>query len=229
MTPNGTLAEDPADDGPVARDYLVTPGVGRGPGVMVLHSGRGVTDFVERLCHRFASEGYVALAPDLFGGATPTSVEASEARKADLDPGQALQRLEEAAEFLRGHEDTSRRVVGVVGLGYGTEWACRLAAALEDGCGGLVLFYGFEDLDWSRVEAPVLGHFAELDQELPPSRVEQVRSILERADVPHDLFVYPNTEPSFFEAEETARHDPEAARLAWDRTLHFLEETLYGR
>lgn len=217
------------DEAPGSRDYLVTPGVGRGPGVVVLHSGRGVTDFVERLCHRLASEGYVALAPDLFGGATPTTVEASEARKSDLDPARTLRRLEDAAAFLRRHEDTSRRAVGVLGVGYGTEWACRLAASLEDDCGALVLFYGFEDLEWGLVEAPVLGHYAELDRELPPSRVEQVRRILERDDVPHDLFVYPNTEPSFFEAEETARHDPESARLAWDRTLHFLEETLYAR
>lgn len=218
-----------SDDGPVSRDYLATPGVGRGPGVLVLHSGRGVTDFVEGLCHRLASEGYVALAPDLFGGETPTTVEASEALKSDLDPGRTLRRLEDAAEFLRQHEDTSRRTVGIVGLGYGTEWTCRLAASLGGDCGAVVLFYGFEDLDWSRVEARVLGHFAELDRELPPSRVEQVRSILEGAEVPHDLFVYPNTEPSFFEAEETARHDPEAARLAWDRTLHFLEAILYGQ
>lgn len=230
MTSNETRSgEATAEDGPVSRDYLVTPGVGRGPGVLVLHSGRGVTDFVRQLCHRLASEGYVALAPDLFGGETPTTVEASEARKAALDPGRTVQRLEEAVAFLRHHEDTSRQTVGVVGLGYGTRWACRLAAALEASCGAVVLFYGFEDLDWSRVEAPVLGHYAELDQELPPSRVEEVRRRLEGGDVPHDLFVYPNTEPSFFEADATARHDPQAARLAWDRTVAFLEETLYGR
>lgn len=216
------------DGASTSRDYLVTPEVGRGPGVVVLHSGRGVTDFVERLCHRLAREGYVALAPDLFDGETPTTVEDSEAVKASLDPGRALRRLEDATSFLRGYEETSRQRVGVAGLGYGAEWACRLAASLEDDCGAVVLFYGFEDLEWSRVDAPVLGHFAELDHELPPSRVERVRDVLERNDVPHDLFVYPNTEPSFFEAEETARHDPEAARLTWDRTLHFLRETLYG-
>lgn len=217
-----------SDDGPATRDYLATPDVGRGPGVLVLHSGRGLTEFVERLCHRLAREGYVAYAPDLFEGATPTTVEESETLKAELDRARTLRRLEDAARFLLGYESTSRRQIGVLGMGYGAEWACRLAAALEADCGAVVLFYGFEDLEWERVDAALLGHYAELDRELPPSHVERIRAILEGAGVPHDLFVYSDAEPSFFEAEPTARHDPDAARLAWDRTLHFLEQTLYG-
>lgn len=215
------------DDSTIARDYLVSPDVGRGPGVLVLHSGRGLTDFVRRLCHRLSREGFVALAPDLFDGETPESVEAAEAAKADVDVDRTTRRLEDVAEFLRRHESVSRPAVGVVGLGYGAEWASRLAAGLGDDCGALVLFYGVGEPEWSSVTAPVLGHFAQLDHEIPRSRVNELRTMLGNRGIEHDFFVYGNTEPSFFEAEASARHDPEAAGLAWERTLHFLQMALH--
>lgn len=216
------MARTPGDDPDVPRDYLVTPEVGRGPGVLVLHSGRGLTEFVTALCQRLAREGFVALAPDLFEGATPTSPEAAREVKRAVDDEGLRRRLEDTAEFLRRHEDVSRRHVGVVGLGYGAEVACRLLGEGEVDCGALVCFYGYEPTEWSDVGAPILGHFAQLDQELPESRVREIRERLGAAGVDHDLFVYPGTEPSFFETDATARHDPDAARLAWERTTRFL-------
>jgi carboxymethylenebutenolidase len=209
------------------RDYLVTPEVGRGPGVLLLHSGRGLTDFVRRRCHRLAREGFVALAPDLFEGETPSTVGDADALKAAVDEDRTARRLEDVAEFLRRHESVSRPAVGLVGVGYGAEWACRLAAGLGDDCGALVVFYGVGDPQWASVSAPVLGHFAQLDHEFPRSRVNELRTVLGNHDVANDLFVYGNTEPSFFETDETARHDPEAAGLAWERTLHFLRSALH--
>ena len=216
--------EDPV----VARDYLVTPDVGTGPGVVVLHSGRGVTGFVRQFCHRLARVGYVALAPDLFEGATPETVEAAEARKAALEGATTARRLEDAAAFLRRHDAVSRRAVGVVGLGYGAEWACTLAGRLGDDCGALVLFYGLGDVEWGDVAAPVLGHFAQLDHEIPRSRVNDLRESLREHGVPHDLFVYRDVEPSFFETDGSARYDAGAARLAAERTFHFLRERLHA-
>lgn len=213
---------DPAADRDVPRDYLVTPEVGRGPGVMVLHSGRGLTEFVANFCQRLARDGFVALAPDCFEGATPTTPEAARAAKAAVDDAALDQRLAETSVFLRRHDDVSRPEVGLVGLGYGAEVACRL---LGDGAvdpGAAVLFYGYAPTDWRAVEAPVLGHFAERDPELPVSRVREIREELADGGVAHDLFVYEDCDPSFFETGATARHDPDAAQLAWERTSEFL-------
>lgn len=214
-------------DDPSTGDYLVTPELGRGPGVLVFHSGRGLTQFVRQLCHRLAREGFVALAPDLFEGRTPETLDEAAALKADVDVDRVTHRLEDVASFLRQHEAVSRRALGVVGIGYGAEWACRIASSLGSDCGALVVFYGVGDPDWTTISAPVLGHFAQLDHEFPQSRVNDLRDTFRDHDVDHDLFVYPNTEPSFFETDVTARHDEEAAALAWERTRHFLQETLH--
>lgn len=211
-----------SDHETIPRDYLVKPEVGRGPGVLVLHSGRGLTGFVRSFCAKLSREGFVALAPDVFAGETPTTVEEARELKESRDPDALRRRLEDASEFLRKNEAVSRDAIAVVGLGYGAELACDLSAALHSDCAGVVLFYGHRPTDWSGMEAPILGHFAQLDQELSESRIADIRATLDEHGVEHDLFVYPGTEPSFFETDETARHDPEAARLAWERTAHFL-------
>lgn len=216
------MAPPSGDDSDVATDYLVTPEVGRGPGVLVLHSGRGLTEFVTGFCQRLSKDGFVALAPDLFDGATPTSPEEARAVKDAVDEAALRRRLADSAAFLQGHEEVSRRAVGVVGLGYGAEVACRLVDAGDVDCGAVVLFYGYEPIAWDDVAAPVLGHFAQLDRELPESRVKEIRETLAADGVDHDLFVYPGSEPSFFETDATARHDPDAAQLAWKRTSRFL-------
>lgn len=206
---------------------MVTPTHGRGPGVLVLHSGRGLTESVEALCAKLARQGFVALAVDLFDGTTPTSADAATAAKDELDDRRARQVLTDSVTRLRRHDQVSRPSVGVLGLGYGSEWACWLASAIPDAVAALVLFYGYRDVDWDAVAAPVTGHFAELDGTLPPSRVEAIREQLLERGVTTDFFVYPGTEPSFFELDPTARYAPEAAALAWERTTAFLEGTLY--
>lgn len=207
-------------------DYLATPTQGRGAGVLVLHSGRGLTQFVNHFCHRLAREGFVALAPDLFGGQTPETPESAQKIKQRVDNEKITRELEDAAEFLRQYESVSRNHIGVIGIGYGAEWACKIAPVISKVCAAIVLFYGYDETEWEPVSAPVLGHFAQLDHEIPESKVNDLRHRFQDADVRHDLFVYPDTEPSFFETDTSARHDPDAARLAWERTREFLRSNI---
>lgn len=207
-------------------DLLVPPAMGRGPGVMVLHSGRGLTEFIQSFCNRLAREGFTALAVDLFEGETPQSIESAAAAKASVADEELERALVDSASFLRSHRTVSRKQIGVIGLGYGAEWACFLAGAIPGHIGAVTLFYGYDEVDWVSVTAPVLGHFAERDPEYPPSTVDSLRESMKAADVYTDFFVYTDTKPSFFEDEPTAEYDPRAARLAWDRTTSFLKQNL---
>lgn len=209
------------------RDYLVTPsGPGGGPGVLVLHSGRGLTGFVKRLAGRLSHVGYTPLAVDLFDGETPTTVEAADTLKQSLDPDATLRRLEDAATLLRDHEAVTRRELGILGIGFGAEWAIRLCERTPDDIASLVVFYGLTGCDWSTLDCAIQGHFAELDHEIPLQSVRSLQSQLERELTRSEIHVYDGTEPSFFEDEPTARYDADAAALAWDRATSFLEETL---
>jgi carboxymethylenebutenolidase len=65
-------------DGRTGAGYLATPEGGHGPGVIVLHAWWGLTSFFEKVCERLAAEGFVAFAPDRYGGPTASTIEEAE-------------------------------------------------------------------------------------------------------------------------------------------------------
>ena len=91
-----------ASNGGTAKGYLATPAGGRGPGVLVIQEWWGLVPHIEDVCERFAAEGFVALAPDLYHGAK--SDEPDEAGKLMM----ALN-LEQAGKDLSGAVDLLRR------------------------------------------------------------------------------------------------------------------------
>lgn len=207
-------------------EYLSVPESGSGPGVLVIHSGRGVTPFIRQLCQRFARHGFVAMAIDLFDGKTAeTPREAAELKNA-IDWGATMNALENAVSGLLQMEMVEGDDVGLVGLGYGAGWALWLGDQMPSEIGAIVIFYGYREGSWSDIEAPVMGHFAEIDTDIPPSRVDDIRDELWASGIHTDFFVYGRAEPSFFEEDESASHSPRAAQLAWERTVRFLEINL---
>ena len=57
-----------ASNGNEAHGYLAKPESGSGPGLIVIQEWWGLDDHIAEIVDRFAAEGFVALAPDLFGG-----------------------------------------------------------------------------------------------------------------------------------------------------------------
>ena len=66
-----------ASDGEQARGYLALPASGRGPGVIVIQEWWGLVDQIRDVCDRFAREGFVALAPDLYRGESTSDPDAA--------------------------------------------------------------------------------------------------------------------------------------------------------
>src|SRR4249919_675337 len=105
---------------PMAADaYVATPPSGSGPGVLVLHPWWGLNATVRDLCDRLAAEGYVALAPDLFGGETTSDIARATELSGALD-------LERGGPLVRGglrqlleHPATRGSRVAVLGLSMG--------------------------------------------------------------------------------------------------------------
>src|ERR1041384_2667791 len=90
----GQMVEFPSNGG-TTNGYLATPAEGKGPGVIVIQEWWGLVPHIKDLCDRFADEGFVALAPDLYHGETTTSPD--EAGKLMMS-----MRIDEAEKDLRG-------------------------------------------------------------------------------------------------------------------------------
>src|SRR3954453_1757571 len=103
-------------NGGTAHGYLATPESGSGPGVIVIQEWWGLTDHIVGITDRLAAEGFVALAPDLFGGKTTHDADEAGEMLSQLPVDQAAKDLAGAVDYLLGHEAVTSTKVGAVGF-----------------------------------------------------------------------------------------------------------------
>lgn len=200
-----------------------------GPGVLVLHAWWGLTPFFKGLCERLAEAGFVTLAPDLYRGVTAQTVEEAEQlmqQASDEDTAWREKVSRAAAEALLALPERKGSQIGVVGFSAGAWWAAQLAAYAPDDVGAVVLYYGAVDADFARSRAAFQGHFGEVDAFEPEEVVQGMEQAMRDAGRDVMIHRYPGTGHWFFEDDRPDAYEPEAAQLAWERTVSFLRERL---
>lgn len=205
--------------------YLARPKSGSGPGVVVLHSWWGLNPFFKKLCDRFARAGFVALAPDLYGGrvaTTPTEAKALRSETTAKRKTPAYKLLIAAIEHLTTHEAVQGSRVALVGFSMGGHWALWLAQRPELPIRATIVFYAARDGDYTRSKSRFLFHFAESDDWVSPSGTRKLKKRLASAHVDATYYTYPGTTHWFFESDRRDAYKKSAAELAWKRTIAFL-------
>jgi carboxymethylenebutenolidase len=211
------------------RAYLATPESGSGPGVLVLHAWWGLTSVFTDVCDRLAAAGFVALAPDLYAnGETTDSIAEAEQLVAahDSAPGKAKAIVDAAVDYLLAAPVVTGGKIGVVGYSMGAYWALQLSQARSDEVSAVVAFYGTDDGDYTTARAAYLGHFAENDDFEPLEAVRALETSIRDAGREVAFHIYPGTGHWFVEPNRPDVYNAEAAALAWERTLAFLNAQL---
>src|SRR5918911_5166478 len=158
-------------NGATAHGYLALPASGRGPGVVVIQEWWGLTSHIVDVTNRLAAEGFVALAPDLYGGTTTHDADEAGKLMQELPVDQAARDLGGAVDYLLGHEAVTSSKIGAVGFCMGGGFVLVLAAPQGDKIGAAVPFYavlGEDYPDLSGLRAPALGYFGEEDDFTTP-------------------------------------------------------------
>ena len=215
-------------NGGSARGYLAAPESGAGPGVVVLQEWWGLVPHIEDVCERFAAEGFVALAPDLYHGEQTRSPDEAGKLMMALDIARAERDMRGAVEFLLSREGVRGESVGTVGFCMGGVLSLY-AASKNQRVGACVVFYGIHpkvEPDLESLRAPVLGIYAEKDQFVPPAAARALEERLKALGKDAEFHVYPGTDHAFFNDTRPEVHDAEAAADAWRRTLDFLRRHL---
>jgi carboxymethylenebutenolidase len=206
-------------------EYLSLPKAdGRFPGVVVIQEWWGVNDQIKSLCDRWAGEGFLAIAPDLYHGKVVPigkSDEASAAMNA-LDFPRALHEIGEAVTKLRSHPRCNGKVAVT---GYCLGGALSLATACNvSGLAAVVPFYGLPlSGDWSKVDAPVQAHFAQHDDWASVDKAKKVQSALGELGRKMELHVY-DAQHAFCNDRRPEVYNATAAKQAWDRTVTFVRQ-----
>src|SRR5438046_122694 len=160
------------------------------PSVVVIHEWWGLNDQIRATADRFAKEGFVAYAPDLFEGKVASLTDSATAQRyaEELDWGKALDEVRQAVATLRARDP--RTQVGVTGFCLGGAVSLAAASAIPE-IKACVPFYGIGDkLDARKIKAKVMGHFASRDGWVTPARVDALEKSLQAAGVPFTVHRY---------------------------------------
>src|SRR5215203_6763576 len=180
--------------------YLSIPESGSGPGVVVIQEWWGLVDHIKDVCDRFAAEGFVALAPDLFHGKTTKSPDEAGKLMMALRIDGAEKDLTAAGEYLLTHDSTTSKSVGVVGFCMGGALALYTATK-NPSVGACVVFYGGHPKvkpDLPNLHAPVLGLYAENDRSVTPDSVRALEREVKALGKPIEVVIYSGADHAFF-------------------------------
>jgi carboxymethylenebutenolidase len=208
-------------EGKPARGYLAIPTLSSAPGVIVLHAWWGLNPFFKNLCDRLASEGFVAFAPDLNEGKVATTIDEAKQIMSESNFERKRAVANAAPDFLRGRRAVQNEPLALIGFSMGAAWSLVLASERPDDFHKVVLFYGAGEGDFAKVKAEVLGHFSDTDEWEDISYVRSMETDMRTAGLVPTFHIYPQMPHWFFE-DDRPEFDPQAAQLAWTRTLEFL-------
>ena len=208
-------------NGKLVNGYLALPAQSNAPGVIVLHAWWGLNPFFKRLCDRLASEGFVAFAPDLNEGKVAQTIDEAEQIMSESDFGRKHAIASAAPDFLCGRPEVQKEALALIGFSMGAAWSLVLASERPEDIRKIVMFYGVGEANLSKIQAEILGHFSDMDEWEPLDGIRAMEADMRTAGLTPAFHIYPQMAHWFFE-DDRPEFDPQAAELAWTRTLEFL-------
>ncbi|MBI3992521.1 MAG: dienelactone hydrolase family protein [Candidatus Lambdaproteobacteria bacterium] len=221
--------------------YLAMPeGSARRPAVIVIHEIFGQHEHIRDVARRFAREGFIAAAPELYfrdGGVKhlkdfPAILEVVR----NIPDRQLLDDLGALLTHLKGLPQSNGKV-GATGFcwGGGATW---LLALDNPGLDAAVTWYGrltnwgsgplhpHNPIDLAeRLHAPVLGLYGGQDNGIPVADVNAMRDKLKALGKTNEMVIYPDA-PHAFHADYRPSYRPEAAKDGWGRCLAWFRKYL---
>lgn len=235
----GTISEDdddliiesityPADD-TTMRGYLTKPKntTEKLGSVIVIHENRGLNPHIKDVARRVAKAGYLALAVDAlspFGG-TPANEDEARGLFAKLDAQKNVNNFLKGLDYVRSRPESNGKT-GCVGFCWGGALANQLAVNSPQ-LNAAVAYYGrqADAADVPKIKAALQLHYGGLDERVNAG-IPAYEAALKAAGTKYELYIYEGANHAFNNDTAPTRYSPEAAKLAWERTLRLFKETL---
>jgi carboxymethylenebutenolidase len=214
-------------DGGDATGEMVAPeGEGRAPAVVLIQEWWGLNGQIRDIALKLAKEGFVVAMPDLYHGRWTTDADEAAKLMNALDWPRALDEIAGTATFLASHPRSSGNV-GIVGFCLGGALSFAAATKVPE-LKAVVPYYGLPpagSVDYTKVTAPILAHFASKDEWARADLAQALQAEMNGRGQAMELHIYEAGHAFSHEARRDV-FVPEAAALAWSRTVSFLHQHL---
>lgn len=216
--PQAIMTQDVA----LVSGYLARPmAAGKHPGIVVIQEWWGVDEHIKDVTRRFAREGYVAIAPDLFHGRVTDQPSEAQKLTGSLDRSRAVRDVQAAVNYVKGQEFSNGNVATI---GYCMGGGISLLAACQDNLNACIVYYGGlpNPLDLlNGIKAPVLAAYGSDEGE----RGQQLEKELNARGKQVQLHIYQGANHAFFN-DQGQRYNAQAAQDVWGKTLAFLKQNV---
>jgi carboxymethylenebutenolidase len=197
------------------------------PGVIVIQEWWGLDPHIRDVADRFAREGFIALAPDLYHGEFAT--EPDEARKLAMamNREQASHDLGGAARYLLSLPDVAPKKLACIGFCMGGSMTLMLASNTPEIAAAAPFYAGFQPSaeELAKIQAEMFCAFGADDAGIPMENVKKFEGILKDAGRNAVVKVYDGAPHSFFNDTKPS-YRPDAAKDAWERSLALFRRVL---
>ena len=208
---------------------LYTPaGKGPFPALIVIHEWWGLNDWVKEQASKFADQGYVALAVDLYRGKVADNPDLAHELMRGVPEDRARRDLRAAFDYLAAQPNVKKDRIGSVGWCMGGGYSLDVAL-LEPTLAAAVINYGHlvtDPAELKKINAPILGNFGGQDRGIPPEDVKKFQQALTQLGKKADIKIYPGAGHAFENPNNKQGYRADDAADAWKRTLDFLAGTL---
>ncbi len=215
-------------DGTSVKAYLASPKTaGKKGSVVVIHENRGLNPHTKDIARRLAKAGYIGMAVDglsPFGG-TPADEDEARTLIGKLDPVKNMHNFLNGISYLRERPEGNGKVASV-GFCWGGGLSGQLAVNSPE-LKAAVCYYGRQPTaeEVPKIKAKMQLHYGEMDERINAG-IPAFEEALKKAGVPYEIYIYKGAQHAFLNDTAPTRYNPEAASLAWERTLQVFKETI---
>lgn len=229
-------------DGTAINAFYSRPSApGSYPGVIVTMEGMGLMDHHKDIARRFAGQGYLAIAPDLYtreGSPDPSNQEEVLKTLFGAPDSQAMDDLDGAAVHLKNQPHSNGRV-GIIGFCSGGRYTLMMAChsnninAAVDSAGGNIIhevtdLRPVQPIDMvADLKCPILALFGVEDENPSPAQAERLIGLLKEHGKTYESVMYENAGHAFF-ADYRPSYRAVPAQDMWHRVLLFYGQHLKG-
>lgn len=204
--------------------YVAMPENGNGKAVLVIQEWWGLNDHIKDIANRYAGEGFIAIAPDLYRGKVATNADDASRMMHDLAIEDGIDTIKSAILKASGEFGISH--FGITGYCMGGTFALRAACELE-GLSAAAPFYGDipDEALLSKLRTPTVFISGTKDQWINKEKVATLEDIVERYELPLESLKY-EADHAFFNNTRPEVYDREAAADAWAKVVGFFKDKL---
>ena len=215
-------------DETVSAILYMPSGKGPFPGLIVIPEWWGLNDWVKEQASKFAEEGYVALAFDVYRGKVATTPDEAHELMRGMPEDRVKRDLHGAFEFLQSQSNVRKNRIGAIGWCMGGGLSLDVALQ-EPNLAADVINYGHLATDpesLKKINAPILGSFGGKDRGIPVEDVRKFEQALKQLGKKVEIKIYPDAGHAFENPNNKEGYRPEDAVDARKRTLDFLAANL---